>query len=207
MIKHIGIINKQINLAFSGGIDSVAAALFYKRGNRNVTLYHFNHGCEYSDTIEKECIELANKLELPIIVGKNTNTIKPKQSLEDFWRRSRYKFLYESLNDGDTIVTAHHLNDAIETWVWSSMHGESKLIQPSQTIDYHGKTIVLRRPFLLNNKKTMADFVSDIDIVLDESNNNNKLIRNYIRNVMMDNVLVVNPGIEKTIRKKYLSLL
>ena len=63
MIKHIGNVPTNVNLAFSGGIDSIAAALFYKNGGRNVTLYHFNHGCEYSDIIEKQCIELANKLE------------------------------------------------------------------------------------------------------------------------------------------------
>ena len=31
MIKHIGNVPTNVNLAFSGGIDSIAAALFYKK--------------------------------------------------------------------------------------------------------------------------------------------------------------------------------
>lgn len=206
MIKHLGNVPTNVNLAFSGGIDSIAAALFYKNGGRNVTLYHFNHGCEYSDTIEKQCIELANKLELPIIVGKNTNTIKPKQSLEDFWRKSRYKFFYETLNDGETIITAHHLNDSVETWVWSSLHGEGKIIQSSQEVVYNDKTITLLRPFLINTKEKMKSYVEPYGIspVEDNYNNDMSLTRNYIRNIMMPHILVVNPGIEKVIKKKYL---
>jgi tRNA(Ile)-lysidine synthase len=211
MIKYIGKVDRKVNLAFSGGVDSTAAAIFYKNGGRDITLYHFNHGCEYSDSIEKQCIDIANKLSIPIVVGKNTNTIKPKQSLEDFWRRSRYNFLYSAIPDGESIITTHHLNDAVETWIWSSLHGEGKIILPEQHIDFGGKNITLKRPFLLNNKTTLTDYFNNnnklVDIVEDKYNEDMSLVRNYIRHILMPHALKVNPGIEKVIKKKYINMM
>ena len=115
-------------------------------------------------------------------------------------------FFYETLNDGDTIITAHHLNDSVETWVWSSLHGEGKIIQSTQEVTYNGKVITLLRPFLINTKEKMKSYVEPFGIspVEDNYNNDMSLTRNYIRNIMMPHILVVNPGIEKVIKKKYL---
>lgn len=201
--------NTAINIAFSGGIDSLAMSLLYNKMNYDVTLLHFNHGCEYSNRIEMDCRELADNIGLPIVVGQNRSMPKPKQSLEDAWRRARYRFLYENTDDNGYVLTGHHIDDSIETWVWSSMHGEGKIIQPHQSIEFDEKTINLVRPLLMTNKEKLTEYVdrSGFTPVYDEFNDNNGLMRNYIRNVMMEHVLVINPGIEKVIRKKYIKLL
>lgn len=185
----------KVGVAFSGGVDSLAAALFLKAGRRDVTLFHFNHGCEFSNQIENGCKALANVLELPIVVTSVTGTRQPKQSLEEFWRRERYAFLKSQPVD---IVTAHHLDDAVETWVWSSLHGDGKVIP------VRNQNII--RPFLLAKKAELTRFVNtDKYVPVDDPYNYNlDLTRNYIRANMMAHVKFVNPGIDKVVRKKYL---
>ncbi len=198
---------ENLKLAFSGGVDSLAAAHFFRR-RKDLTLYHFHHGCEYSDQIAEECIEKAKELEIggPII-GRIRGKRKKGQSLEDFWRRERYRFLYEEW--GRDVVTAHHLDDAIETWVWSSLHGEGKLINRMQMHELNGKYNWLHRPFLLTPKRDLVAYAEQHGLkpVHDPYNEETGLTRNYIRANMMEHVRVVNPGIEKVIRKKYLNSL
>lgn len=198
-----------VYIAFSGGVDSLAAAHFYRKMNMDVQLLHFNHGCEYSNNIEKGCVELAKQLNLPIIVGYNDSLPKPNQSVEDAWRRSRYRFLYSQVPENGYLVTAHHLNDSVETWIFSSLHGNGKIIEPLQEIEFDGKKFKLVRPFLMNNKEKLTKCLvnTGLECVKDECNFDNSLSRNYIRNVMMEHVLFINPGLEKVIKKKYLKLL
>jgi len=117
-------------------------------------------------------------------------------SQEEHWRNERYK-VFHSFNA--PVITCHHLNDCIETWIWSSMHGEGKII-PSGN-----KNVI--RPFRSNTKAELIDWAirHNVPWEEDQSNENLKYMRNYIRVEMMPHVLRVNPGIEKVIKKKVLS--
>lgn len=197
--------NNTVNVAFSGGVDSLALALYFKNKGFTTKLLHFNHCSEHSDKFETFCVNIANKLNLPIIVGNNNKEKSKKQSLEDFWRQCRYDFLFENCENNGYIVTGHHLNDAVETWIWSSLNGEGKLIQEHKVLKNCTKTCNIIRPFLLNKKQKLEEYVNyhNIESIYDDSNSDNKYTRNYIRNVMMEHVKFVNPGIEKVIYKKY----
>lgn len=188
-----------VKLAFSGGVDSLVLAHFLHR-RKNVTLCHFHHGCQYSNAIAEGCKQKASDLNLPIIIGRIQNERKDGQSLEDYWRRERYRFLYSC--PGNIVLTAHHLNDAVETWVFSSMHGEGKLIKPVQ--DIAGQYLI--RPLLKTPKREFEAYALKHKLVAvdDPYNRELNLTRNHIRKVMMPHILKINPGIEKTILKKYL---
>jgi len=194
MFRIITKIPNKVGIAFSGGVDSLAVALFLKRGNKNITLYHFNHGCKYSAEIETKCIEAAETLDMPIVIGSYDGERKKGQSLEDAWRRARYRFL-RSWNE--QIITCHHLDDAVETWVWSSLHGEGKLIPVTS-----GNII---RPFLTTEKSVFENHckINNLEVVEDEMNKDLHLMRNYMRANMMEDIYHINPGIKKVIRKKY----
>lgn len=191
-------IPRKVNLAFSGGVDSLVAAHFLKRGKHDVTLLHFNHGCEYSNEIERRCREEAAKLNLPIIVGIISGEQSKGQSLEDLWRRARYRFLRSF---DDKFITVHTLDDSVETWIWSSCHGEGKIIPLSDD-----KVI---RPFLLTKKDSIIEYAAKNELtpVDDPFNRDLHLTRNYMRANMMTHVYRINPGIDKVIRKKYLKLM
>jgi len=194
MFRFLIKVPNKVGIAFSGGIDSLAVAHFLKRGNKDVTLYHFNHGCQYSDEIEMKCRESAKSLNCNIIVNGYDGSRNPGQSLEDAWRRARYRFLrsYE-----EQIITCHHLDDAVETWVWSCLHGEGKLI-PVES----GNII---RPFLTTEKSVFENYCknNDLQVVEDEMNKDLHLMRNYMRANMMEHIYHINPGLRTVIRKKY----
>ena len=186
-----------VRIAFSGGVDSLVAAHYYGVFlNLNVELWHFNHGCQYSDQIEKECRALAdNILKLPIVVGNVKGDRSKGQSLEDFWRRERYSFLRSS---SIPFATAHHLDDSVEGWCMSAMHGNPKLIPYKDDLVY--------RPFLIVRKEKLQEYADAHDLypVYDPYNDDLHLTRNYVRANMMEHVLKINPGIHKVIKKKYL---
>lgn len=197
MIKMLFQLPNKIDLAFSGGIDSLVVAHFLARSKKDLRLWHFNHGCEYSQQIEEECRLRADQLNLPIVVDHLDAAKPPRQSQEDFWREHRYKFLRSS---DRYMMTAHHLDDAVETWVWSSLHGEGKIIP------YQNGNII--RPFLLTSKKDFEDYGQRhaLTAVADPFNNDLHVMRNYLRANVMEHIEHINPGIDKVIRKKYLAL-
>lgn len=187
-----------MTIAFSGGIDSLAIAHFLKAGGRNITLAHFNHGCNVSDEIEKGCRGLAKTLDLPLITKTiECAEIPPRESIENYWRKNRYRWL-RGLNG--KVITGHHLDDAVETWIWSSLHGEGKLIP------IKGGNII--RPFIMTEKNSFKAYCirHSLPFVDDECNDDLSLMRNYMRKELIPVARRINPGISKVIRKKYLNL-
>lgn len=195
MIRLLVKIPREINLAFSGGVDSLACAHFLSR-NHKVTLLHFNHGCEKSDSIEEQCRKLADSLGLKIIVGKIDCSQKPKkQSLEDFWRRKRYNFL-RSFNQ--KFITCHHLDDALSNSIMSLVtSGQHKMIPIMDDL--------VIRPFLTTPKSEFISYAEkhNLKIVDDPYNYDQSRLRNYMDSVVVPDILKVRPGFYKVIKRMY----
>ena len=198
MFKLLVKIPRKINLAFSGGVDSLVVAHFLKRGKHDITLLHFNHGCQYSDEIERQCLERAESLSLPIVVGRAASGVCPNgMSLEDFWRRSRYKWL-RSFNE--KFITCHHLDDALVSSLTSLLNtGVSKLIPIEDEL--------VLRPFLTTKKSEFEDYAvrHGLNPVIDYYNFDMSKHRNYITHNTLPHILKTHPGYYKVIRKRYLN--
>ena len=194
MIKLLGKLPKKIYVACSGGVDSMAALDFLRRGDRDVHALYFNHGTDISAKMGDVVIEYCRKHNIPYSYGLLKGDKGPKQSQEEFWRIKRYEFL-DKFKDVP-VITCHHLNDNVEQWIFSSMTGKPNLI-PAKRDNYV-------RPFLLNKKEEFVNWAEkkNIHYVQDPSNADQKYMRNFIRHTMIPNVLVINPGIFKTIKKK-----
>ena len=194
MIKLIGRIPVQCTVAFSGGVDSVAATDFIIRGKKNVKIAFFHHGTIDSDAGEKFSIDFATKRGLKLDIGRISDTRPRGISEEEYWRNERYKFL-DTLQG--PVVTAHHLDDAMETWIFTSLHGKSRLIPYSR-----GNVI---RPFLATPKEQLISWSKrhDLDWIEDSSNTDTRHMRNLIRHKIVPEALRVNPGLRTVIRKKY----
>jgi len=192
MIKLLGKLPRKLYVACSGGVDSMAALDFLRR-NHEVTAAFFDHGTQSSLRALEFLTKYCSLNDIPLVDGAVMRERRKDESLEEYWRDERYK--YFDYLDG-TVVTAHHLDDAVETWIWSSLHGQPKLPQYCR-----GKVL---RPFMLNTKQDLLDWCTtkNVPFYTDESNYDTRYTRNYIRHEMMDHVLRVNPGIQKTIKKK-----
>jgi len=183
-------------LACSGGVDSMAIADFYKRGNKNFSLAYFHHATPQADKMEEFVSSWAEKNGVRLVVGRLT-TSKPKDSSpEEFWRNERYKFFGELK---DKIITCHHLNDVAETWIFSALHGNPKLIAAE-----NGQIV---RPFIINTKQQLIDWAvrHNVPWIEDLSNEDVHYPRNRIRHNILKEALLVNPGLLKVLKKKYTS--
>lgn len=198
MIRIIGSLPRKVTVACSGGVDSMAMVNFLLEGRRKVELAFFNHDTLNSRLSEEFLTEFAENNKLPLIVGRVSGT-RNKRSLEEFWRDERYKF-FNSI-DSSFITTCHHLDDCVETWIMSALHGNPKLIPYKR-----GSNIF--RPFLMTEKKSIRKYACSRNLhwVEDQSNLNTAFVRNHIRHNLMPMALKVNPGIRTTIRKKLLDL-
>ena len=191
MIKLLFPLPRKLTVAVSGGVDSVAVVDFLSN-NHSVNCAFFHHGTESSDKAMNFVIDFCRDRNLLLHVGKISNEKPKDKSLEEHWRHERYKFLH-SLDS--YIVTAHHLNDCVETYIWSSLHGSPKTIARQKNNVY--------RPFLTTEKEEFVNWCVSrrIDWCEDTTNKDTRFTRNYIRQEMMPHVLRINPGINKVVKK------
>jgi|TARA_Y100000310_G_scaffold229121_1_gene231465 tRNA(Ile)-lysidine synthase len=197
MIKLSLKLPKHLAVAVSGGPDSMAALDFLSQ-NRDIVAFHFNHGTEHSSEAESVVREYCDDNGISLVVGDLKQEIPNGVSREDFWRKSRYKF-FEQEAGHLPVVTCHHLDDVIETWLFTAFHGEARLI-PSR----RGRYI---RPFLETRKAVFEDWCDrkDVPYIIDPSNTDTSFMRNYIRHEIVPKVLRVNPGLAKVLRKKIIA--
>lgn len=193
MIKLQGKLPRQLWLACSGGVDSMAALDFLGR-NHQINVLHFNHNTAHGEVaqafVERQCAERG----LPLTVGEAKGTVPPGPSREAWWREQRYDFFDKFFTV--PVITCHHLDDCVESWVMSSLQGQGKWIP------YRRRHVI--RPFRLNRKRELELWcnLNNVPWIDDNSNEDIHYTRNYVRHQMMPHVLKVNAGIHKTIRKK-----
>ena len=193
MIKILGNLPEKVYVACSGGPDSMAILDFLIRGKRDVTVAHFNHDTPFGRFAENFVKSYCNKNNIDLVLGRIQKEKPAKESWEEYWRNERYKF-FESL-DGP-VITAHHLDDVVEWWTFTSFHGNPRLIPYKRD-----KPI---RPFLLTSKEEIWNWVDrkNVPYVTDPSNFDEKYMRSLIRKNIVPEALKVNPGLRKVMKKK-----
>ena len=167
---------------------------------RRFEILHFNHGTEWCDGAEAFVRGFAESRGIPFHSGKISAAETPHGvSREEHWRNERYAF-FSKFGDRP-IITCHHLGDCVETWIMTALAGNPKLIP------YSNAKYGILRPFLAVPKSEIETWAArhSVKYVTDGSNFDISLNRNYVRHVMMEHVLRINPGIETTIRNKVLA--
>ena len=184
---------KKITIALSGGVDSVAITDFLSR-KHEVSCAFFHHHTETSAEAAEFVIKFCEDRKLPLTIGFLCDPKPQDLSKEEHWRNERYKFL-ESRNE--PVVTGHNLDDCVETYIWSALHGTPKVIPIRRNNN-------IIRPFLTTRKLEFIRWCRDhcnIQYCHDLSNDDIAYTRNYIRHTLMPHALKVNPGLYKTVQK------
>lgn len=183
-------VENNIVVACSGGVDSMAALSFLNTGKRSLTVAYMNHGTIHSDKAESFVSEYCIKNSLTLQLGKVSRQKYANESSEEYWRNMRYEFLH---GFDCPVVLAHHLDDCVEQWIFSSAHGKPGIIPVSN------KNAI--RPFMLNKKSALVEWCKEKNIpwIEDESNTNTAYSRNRIRHNIIPEIMKINPGIHKTV--------
>tara|TARA_R110000851_G_scaffold1112_5_gene3887 strand:- start:249 stop:905 length:657 start_codon:yes stop_codon:yes gene_type:complete len=202
MINILKPLPNSISIAVSGGPDSMAVLDFLNKGKRTIHVMHYNHGTEHANEYmnvvqaycEKNCIDYD--------IETLCESIPDRRSAEDFWREKRYEF-FSRVAKGP-VVTAHHLDDAVETWMFTAVNGIPRLIPRVRSIK--GTNLIVIRPFLTTRKKTLVSWCDrkNVPYVIDPTNKTGTSARAKMRRNLIPAVLEINPGIHKVIKKKIL---
>jgi tRNA(Ile)-lysidine synthase len=178
--------NEKLLLAVSGGIDSMVMAHLIKAAGYAFGLAHVNHQLrgEDSDADERLVEELAEQWEVPCHVTRVTID-RSQENIQERARELRYAFLHEccAAHGYDRILTAHHLNDRIETTLMNLMRGTG--IYGMKGIPTQRDNIV--RPLLWATKAEIEEYatVHQIDYRKDASNASDDYLRNRVRHTVV----------------------
>lgn len=199
------LIDAKILLAISGGLDSVCLAYLAHQAGLNISLAHcnFNLRDEESQGDQDFVYALSQELEVPLFVeGFDTEKYskKHKCSIQIAARELRYAY-FESLRktEGfDYLMTAHHLDDSLETFVINLSRGTGL----NGLLGIPSKQNWIRRPFLIFTRKEILNFALENEIQWreDSSNASDKYVRNKIRHQIIPKLKELNPSLEKSFR-------
>lgn len=205
MIKLNKIITKDrpYYIAVSMGVDSVAAYHWMVMKRYYVTPVHFNHKIRpQNDLMEQKFYELCESLGSKFVVshGKDLKT-------EAECRKARIDFFNKAGRDYSktsgfraNFITAHHLNDWVESYLLNCFRGKPDHIPFGLTSDFDNFRII--HPFLASRKIDFIQYAQRNDllkfIVEDETNQINKgSRRNWIRNNIIPEMKKERLSLEK----------
>lgn len=179
-------------IACSGGVDSMAIVSFLNNSHKNFDIVHFNHGTENAHSYEAFVRNYGAAISRNVIVSSCEPYIKSPDSKELYWARKRHEFF----NSFDApVITAHHLNDVVETWLMSCLNGKPHLMP--------WKTRNCLRPFLLTKKEGFISWCKRFNVpwIEDMTNADNDCYRNNIRNNLLPNAVNINSGLFTNVSK------
>ena len=174
-------------IALSGGVDSMVLADLFNKNKLDFSIAHCNFKLRSKESDDDEDFVLnwcaKNKIQSYISRFNTTNYCKKnKIGIQEGTRNLRYDWFYKlkDLYNFDYIVTAHHLDDQIETYLINSMRGSGL----NGLVGIPEKQNNLFRPLLEILKDQILEYAksNNIDFREDSSNLKNDYYRNMIRN-------------------------
>lgn len=190
--------DQKIGIAVSGGPDSMAILDFLSRGGFDICAVHYDHGTEHGSEAAAFVTEYCKEKNIELFLSKKNRERTKDESPEEYWRNLRYGF-FNSLPF--KIITCHVLDDQVEQWIMTSLHGNPRLIP------YENRNVF--RPFMTTTKAELLEWCErkKVPYLVDPSNSSPKYMRSYVRTEIVPRALKVNPGLYKVVKKKINTLM
>jgi tRNA(Ile)-lysidine synthase len=200
--------NHKLLLGVSGGKDSMALADLLLKAGYNFSVAHCNFCLrkEEADLEEAFVVSYFQEKNIPVFsIRFNTqeHADANKQSIQMAARELRYNWFKELKTEHqfDYIVTAHHLNDNIETFFINVLRGAG--INGLKGIPEKTETIV--RPLLFASSEQIKEYITrnNLKYKEDSSNSEVKYLRNKLRHELVPLLKEINPKLEETFSKEF----
>jgi tRNA(Ile)-lysidine synthase len=186
-------------LAVSGGLDSAVLCELCRRAEYDAVLAHCNFALRGGESDRDELFvrQLAADYGWEVAV-KTFDTAAyaagHKLSVQVAARQLRYDWFLGLVADGAAhyVVTAHHLDDNIETMLMNFFKGTG-IAGLRGMLPKQGKIV---RPLLFAAREQLAEFAREAGVswVEDSSNRSDKYTRNYFRHQVIPLIGQVYPG-------------
>jgi tRNA(Ile)-lysidine synthase len=193
-------------LCVSGGSDSIALLHLCHQLSRlfrwQLHILHFHHGLrEESDEEARFVRDLSQRLNLEFHLRTTRDFQSETSGLQEKarnWRRAEALKLREEIR-ADSILTAHHAEDQLETWLLKWLRGAH--LSGLQGMSRSDPPFI--RPLLDFRKNMLSDFLKEngFEWREDASNQDSKYMRNRVRNELLPLLRTLSrEGIESRIR-------
>ena len=193
-------------LCVSGGSDSIALLHLCHQLSRlfrwQLHILHFHHGLrEESDEEARFVRNLSQRLNLEFHLRTTRDFQSETSGLQEKarnWRRTEALKLREEIR-ADSILTAHHAEDQLETWLLKWLRGAH--LSGLQGMSRSDPPFI--RPLLDFRKNMLSDFLKEngFEWREDASNQDSKYMRNRVRNELLPLLRTLSrEGIESRIR-------
>lgn len=190
-------------VAVSGGNDSMALCELLKEAGYTFAVAHCNFTLRGAESdgdatfVEGYCLK--NKIKFYYNSFDTASyAAKKKISTQMAARELRYTWFEELIkkNKYDYLLTAHHLNDNIETFFINLVRG-SGISGLKGIIPKTGKKV---RPLLFATRDEIESYVRQKGVLYreDSSNVEDKYLRNRIRHHLIPELKILNPSFEQT---------
>ncbi len=192
-------------LAVSGGLDSSVLLDIFTNPNHSLPVtvsgvVHVNHNLRAESASDEEFVrKISEAKKLPFFCKIGN---PPDTGIESWGRYVRYEFFNEvRLQTGaDFVVTAHHLDDEIETFLFRLITGRAVANEHGliREIDPDRKVL---RPFLSVSKHELTAYAqaNGVSFVEDSTNSDTLYTRNFIRHKVLSLFEEVNPSARKSL--------
>ena len=183
-------------VAYSGGRDSTALLSIVRElrearapGFASPHAVHVHHGLQReADAWAQHCERVCGKMDVPLAV-RRVRIERRGTGIEAAAREARYRALAEVARElgARVVLTAHHLDDRLETFLlqWIRGAGPEGLsgMARQREFDGAGAGVVLVRPLLEVARERIEEYVAgkELEFVDDPSNSDLRLERNAIR--------------------------
>jgi len=190
---------KNLLLAISGGIDSMVLYDLLIKLNYKLSIAHCNFKLrdKESDLDEALIILVAKKNDSQLYLTEfdtKAYAQKEKTSIQVAARELRYAWFEELLKEGghDYLLTAHHADDNVETFMINLSRGTG--LDGLTGIPEKSENIM--RPLLPFSKDDILNYAKNYEVTWreDQSNEENKYLRNKIRNELVPILKELNPA-------------
>lgn len=199
---------KNFWIAYSGGLDSHVLLSLCCKLRRDYPLtfraIHINHQLSpHAKSWSQHCKKICAQYEIDFFEKDITWLQIKGQSLEEKAREMRYAAFGEYMQEGDVLLTAHHQEDQAETLLLQLLRGAGP--KGLAAMPYHksfGKGFHVR-PLLSFSRKTLLQYAHKEQMIWieDESNQNVKHSRNFIRHAVMPMLESRWPMVAKTMAR------
>jgi tRNA(Ile)-lysidine synthase len=192
-------------IAFSGGEDSTALlAMLAQQVPGRLRAVHIDHGLHPdSRAWVRVCRATCRLLRVPFASRRLDLTGRRGQSLEALARDARYAALAAALRPGEVLLTAHHLEDQLETVLLQLLRGAGLPGLAAMPAVMPFGAGVLVRPLLEVPRAVLRAWVRarDLSCVADPANTDDRFDRNFLRHRVLPSLLSRWPGAARTVAR------